>query len=409
MSHTLPRGRPIYLTNLHLVNFRNYRSLDLELRPGMVLIQGDNGQGKSNLLEAIYILAIAKSSRASSERDLIHQGVAPEEAYAQVSATVRQGSEDLRLRMDYQAVQPAGDNSVKAGGAAESTAVRKGIRVNGVPRRASDLVGQMTAVMFSADDLELVYGSPSTRRRYLDILISQLDREYLRTLQRYQRVVYQRNHLLRMVRQGRSNTNELGFWDDELVREGSYIVAARSRAVRTLSDLAGPVHRELSGGTEQLDTVYLPSFDIAVNGLPEAVSEAFRASIEARRDRELVQGATLSGPHRDDLRIRIDSMEAGAFASRGQSRTAVLAMRLAEAAHLAEQRGSGPIVLLDDVLSELDAVRRAQVLDRAETYEQCFITATDLEHIEERFLSRMAIMRIDDAGIRPMTVSGSTG
>ena len=370
----------------------------------MVLVQGGNGQGKSNLLEAIYILAIAKSPRASSERDLIHLSATPEEAYAQVSATVREGSEDLRLRMDYQAVQPAGDANNDAG-----TTVRKGIRVNGVPRRASDLVGQMTAVLFSADDLELIYGSPSTRRRYLDILISQLDREYLRTLQRYQKVVYQRNHLLRMVREGRSSVEELGFWDDELVHEGSYIISTRSRTVRTLSDLAGPVHRELTAGTEQLDIAYLPSIYIVTDSPTEAVSESFRASIDDRRERELAQGVTLSGPHRDDLQFHINGMDAGAFASRGQSRTAVLAMRLAEAGHLAEHRASGPIVLLDDVLSELDVARRAHVLDRAAAYEQCFITTTDLKYIEERFLSRMAIMKIEDAGIKPVTITDTNG
>ena len=369
----------------------------------MVLFQGQNGQGKSNLLEAIYILAIAKSPRVSSDRELIHQQPAPEEAYAQVSATVRRGSEDMRLQMDYQAFSGDAGNSV----AAAATTVRKGIKVNGVPRRATDLVGQVTAVMFSADDLGLVYGPPTVRRRYLDILISQLDREYLRTLQRYQRVVYQRNHLLRMVREGRSSAEELGFWDDELVREGSYIISERSRTVRTLSDLATTTHRELTGGVEQLEIIYLPSFAIDVDGPAEAVADAFRDSIETRSEREVAQGATLSGPHRDDLQIRVNDMEAGAFASRGQSRTAVLAMRLAEAGYLARERANEPIVLLDDVLSELDTARRAHVLDRAAAYEQCFITATDLEHIDDRFLSRMCILTIEDAGIRPLTMAGT--
>ena len=370
----------------------------------MVLFQGQNGQGKSNLLEAIYILAIAKSPRVSSDRELIRQQAAPEDAYAQVSATVRRGPEDLRVQLDFQAFPGDAGHSAEA---AAATTVRRGIRVNGVPRRATDLVGQVTAVMFSADDLGLVYGSPTVRRRYLDILISQLDREYLRALQRYQRVVYQRNHLLRMVREGRSSAEELGFWDDELVREGSYIISERSRTVRTLSDLASPTHQELTGGGEQLELVYLPSFAIDVDGRAEAVAEAFRDSIQARSEREVAQGATLSGPHRDDLLIRVNDMEAGAFASRGQARTAVLAMRLAEAGYLARERANEPIVLLDDVLSELDTSRRAHVLERASAYEQCFITATDLEHIDDRFLSRMSILTIEDARIRPMTMAGT--
>ena len=372
----------------------------------MVLFQGRNGQGKSNLLEALYILAIAKSPRVSSDRELIRQPAAPEDAYAQVSATVRRGSEDLRLQIDYQALP--GD-AAKSAEAASATTVRRHIRVNGVPRRASELVGQMTAVMFSAEDLALVYGSPTVRRRYLDILISQLDREYLRTLQRYQKVVYQRNHLLRMVREGRSSAEELAFWNDELVREGSYIVSERSRTVRALSDLASPAHQELTGGLERLEITYAPSFAIDEDGQVEAIADAFRDSIETRGERETAQGATLSGPHRDDLQIRINGMEAGAFASRGQSRTAVLAMRLAEAGYLAQERASGPIVLLDDVLSELDTSRRAHVLDRAASYEQCLITATDLEHVDGRFLSRMSILTIEDAGIRPMIMAATPG
>ena len=377
----------------------------------MVLIQGNNGQGKSNLLEAIYILAIAKSPRAATERELVHREAFTEEAHSQVSATVRRDSEDLRLQIDYWSSPTAGEDSGDSvrGTVPEGTRVQRRIRVNGLPRRSSDLVGQLTAVMFSAGDLELVYGPPVVRRRYMDILISQLDRDYLRALQRYQRIVYQRNHLLRRVRDGGSRAEELGFWDDELVREGAYVIAQRSRTVRALSDLASPVHGQLTGGIENLELVYLPSVSIDADGSDDALAGAFRHSIEVRREREIAQGATTSGPHRDDLQLLIDALDAGMYASRGQSRTAVLAMKLAEAAYLRQERGNEPIVLLDDVLSELDGARRAHVLDRAGTYEQCFITTTDADFIEDRFLSRMTRLTIEDASVRPMTMAGSPG
>jgi DNA replication and repair protein RecF len=267
--------------------------------------------------------------------------------------------------------------------------VQKYVRVNGVPRRASDLVGQVMAVMFSADDLQLVYGSPAVRRRYLDILISQLDRRYLRALQRYQRVMAQRNHLLRMIRSGGSRMDELDYWNDELVSEGRYLMSERGRTVRELSRQAGPIHSELTGQGESLELVYRPSVSSDTDDSLEALGEKLHAALHEQRAREIAQGVTLSGPHRDDLQLLIDGVDVGIYASRGQSRTATLAMRLAEAQHLADRRGQRPILLLDDVLSELDAARRNHVLDRVSDYEQCFITTTGADPIEERFLSQM--------------------
>ena len=267
--------------------------------------------------------------------------------------------------------------------------VQKYVRVNGVPRRASDLVGQVMAVMFSADDLQLVYGSPAVRRRYLDILISQLDRRYLRALQRYQRVMAQRNHLLRMIRSGGSRMDELDYWNDELVSEGRYLMLERGRTVRELSRQAGPIHSELTGQGESLELVYRPSVSSDTDDSLEALGEKLHAALHEQRAREIAQGVTLSGPHRDDLQLLIDGVDVGVYASRGQSRTATLAMRLAEAQYLADRRGQRPILLLDDVLSELDAARRNHVLDRVSDYEQCFITTTGADPIEERFLSQM--------------------
>ncbi len=301
----------------------------------------------------------------------------------------------MTLRVDYQAAQTGAVDTE------DPTSIRKTVRVNDIPRRATDLVGQMTAVLFGAVDLELVYGSPSARRRYLDILISQLDREYLRTVQRYQRIVYQRNHLLRTIREGRAGPAELTFWDDEIVREGAYIVAARWCAVKALSELAGPVHQELTDTAERLAISYQPSFDVPEENSEKTVAAAFRASLEDRRARELAQGATLSGPHRDDLRIEIDGMAAGPFASRGQSRTAVLSMRLAEADLLRRRRADGPILLLDDVLSELDAARRAKVLHHAREYQQCIITIPEVHPSDEPLLADSHRLILDDNTINP--------
>ena len=281
----------------------------------------------------------------------------------------------------------------------ESITVQRYVRINGVPRRTSELVGNINAVMFSADDLQLVFGPPTVRRRYLDIVISQMDRRYLSALQRYQRVVYQRNHLLRMLREGRSAPDELRYWDDELVAHGKYVMARRMGTVRRLSELAGPIHRELTGDGESLELIYRPSVQAGEGDSEDELAQDFMQALEAHRRQEIAQAVTLYGPHRDDIQLRINGMDAGVYASRGQSRTAVLSMKLAEAEHLADQVHAEPLLLLDDIMSELDARRRSQVVERAGQYRQCFITTTDAAVVDERFRAGMYNLSVDEGRV----------
>ena len=364
----------------------------------MVLLQGGNGQGKSNLLETIHVLAIAKSTRASSDRELVRHQAAADGMHAQVSAVVQRQGEPVRVQIDF---TPALGSCANDEGREEAT-LQKSVRLNGAPRRISDLVGEVNAVMFSAQDLELVLGTPPGRRRYLDILLSQLDHHYLRALQRYQRVLYQRNHLLKSVREGRSKAGELSFWNDELATSGKYIMARRAKTVEALSGIAGPIHRELTGNGEELALVYRPGVDSTPTPSEEKMDAALRMAMEEHRSRELAQGFTVCGPHRDDVQMLLDGMDAAMYASRGQCRTVVLAMRLAEASYLRGQRGQEPILLLDDVLSELDAPRRVQVVDRAGQYEQCFITTADERAIEREYLSRMTRLMVHDGQLEPI-------
>jgi DNA replication and repair protein RecF len=288
--------------------------------------------------------------------------------------------------------------------------VQKYVRVNGVARRTSELVGEINAVMFGAPDLDLVLGTPAVRRRYLDILISQIDRTYLMALQRYQRVLSQRNHLLKSMRASRAKPGELDFWDDELAAAGGRIMARRVETVLKISQEAAPVYRELSGGGAVLQIIYRPSVAIereaSAGESGRTVSEedlvrSLKSSMELQRDRELAQGFTVSGPHRDDLQMLLDDMDAAMFASRGECRTAVLAMKLAEASFLKERRGQEPILLLDDVLSELDEARRSHVLERAGQYQQCFLTTTDVDQIDRRYLSRMRRYDVSGGRVTP--------
>ena len=315
-------------------------------------------------------------------------GDAAESGHAGVSAEVRREDGPLRVQVDFQALYPPSDDAGAPPGAGrgvhpEGMSVQKYVRVNGAPRRTSDLVGEVTATMFSADDLQLVYGPPRLRRRYLDILISQLNRRYLRALQRYQRVVFQRNHLLRQARAGNARPDEMEYWDGELVSEGAYVSAERAGALSQLSSRVGPIHGDLSGEGEALELVYRPSVTLDAADSPKAVADGLRQALEEGRDKEVAQGVTMAGPHRDDVQLLLNGVDVGIYASRGQSRTAVLSMRLAEAAYLADRRGQRPVLLLDDVLSELDAERRAHVLERASGYEQCFISTTDADSVAQ--------------------------
>ena len=205
----------------------------------MVLVQGANGQGKSNLLEAIYILAVAKSHRASTERQLIRRQSITNESFAQIAGSINREGDTTKLQVDFSwMTSPSSEY--------HDLRVKKYVHINGIRRRGSELVGEMNAVLFTADDLNLVYGSPTIRRRYLDILISQTDREYLKTLQRYQRIVTNRNHLLKEIRDRRSKESELTIWDDQLADAGALILTRRANTLARLSDTATQTHKDLS-------------------------------------------------------------------------------------------------------------------------------------------------------------------
>ena len=394
--------RIIHITRISLANFRNYERLELDLQPGMTLFHGGNGEGKSNLIEAIYMLAIARSPRTANDRDLMRRAPASGEAYARIAANVERDDDPLRLQIDLVSANADASAAAPEGNPPrDASAVQKRFRVNGAPRRAAAFVGQLNAVMFSADDLEIVYGSPSARRRYLNILISQADREYLRALRRYERIVRQRNHLLRQIRDGGARPDELGFWDDALVNEGKLVIARRRASAQTLSQSAKPIYAEMSGASETMAAAYSPNVPLPPDASDDAIADLMRQRLAERRSAELARGVTLVGPHRDDLRLTLDDMDAAAFASRGQTRTLALALKLAEAEYLAARRAHQPVILMDDVLSELDANRRLQTLERASRYRQALITTADAHAVDARFLPRATRFSIRNGAVTP--------
>ncbi len=417
------------LSHLRLSNFRNLVELDLGIPAGVSVYFGQNAQGKTSLVEAVYLLAIARSFRAGNERELVNFEAARQGGLALVDGVVEDDGPEERAhpagKLDAGSDSPSSDSRSSDSGSGEggalgrsrviigyraspSTAasgpgyrVHKQIRVNRMRRTAGSLVGLVHAVLFSVQDIGLVQGPPLARRRFLDILISQADPLYLQGLQRYQRVLQQRNRLLRLRREGRARPDEMEFWDGELVREGAWLTWRRNEVMGILAPACIRHHRDLGWEGETLELRYRPSVPLsaAADGMADSYQEALRET----GPRERATAATSAGPHRDDFDIILNGVDMGAFASRGQARTLALALRLAEAETLSAVRGARPLLLLDDALSEMDAHRRCRVLEKAAQYPQIMITTTDLEQVSGFFGASAAYFRVDGGQVTPFS------
>lgn len=385
------------LTRLALRDFRTYPRLDLDLPAGPVLFIGDNAQGKTNLLEAVYLLASARSLRGSSELELIRN-----EALAEPLAAARVVGNAMRAEGPVQVEVVVGRRQTSS----ESSQASKRLKVNGVPARASGVVGRILAVAFTSLDLDLAVGAPSVRRRALDVALCQVEPGYLRALQRYTRIVQQRNSLLRHIAGGSTDDATLEVWNEELIEHGATLMSARARAVSWLSEAAIGVYSHLGSGTDALDMVYVPALgghmDIA--GLSEAPTarDQLKAAVARVRRREVAAGVTLAGPHRDDVALTLDGMSVASYGSRAQQRTAALAWRLAEARLLEDRSGEQPILLLDDILSELDSSRRRAVLETVHEAPQSLITAADLDRFPPDFLASASVFQVRRGAVERM-------
>ena len=404
------REETLFITHLSLTNFRNYTSLEFDLPPRMTVMQGDNAQGKSNLLEAIYVLATSRSPRTYSDRELINWDAFKEEIPAcRIAAAVQKAGSSLKLEVALSAKAaaspPSQDFFSRWQPSTKGASVQKRIRINGIVRHAADLIGQLNVVTFSVYDIDLVGGEPALRRRYLDITDSQIDHKYLRNLQRYNRVLWQRNQLLKMLTENKANRDELIFWDQQLVETGTYLAVQREHTVAALERLAQVIHGELSGEQGKLSLAYFRSIDKQTgkgDSQLKETAEIFTKALAAARDKEIAQGMSLVGPHRDDLRFLINDVDVGVYGSRGQQRTVALALKLAEARFMQSVTGEHPVLLLDDVLSELDAKRRHHLLESAAKHEQVLITTTDLDRFDPDFLKQATLFRVSDGHIEPV-------
>ena len=357
------------LRRLQLRNHRNYAHLDLSMEPGVNVFMGANGQGKTNLLESVAMLALSSSPRARRDVEV----VGPVAAASRIEADVESSGRRMELTISLNV---------------EGERAHRTIEVDGARRRAFDLPGHFRVTLFWPDDLGLIKAGPEQRRRFLNQLLVQVQPGYARALSGLRRILEQRNSLLKRVAAGEETADMLEVWNDELVRTGSEVAGARSAAVRELAPVAARCQAEIGAG-ERLEIDYL--------GPPEDLAAAVHNSLAE----DLRRGATSVGPHRDDLRIRLDGQDARGYASQGQQRTAVVSLKLAEAELVTRRSGERPVLLLDDVLSELDLERRVALLRHVGSGGQVVITSVDAGPFPPELIAAAKVWQVHAGQVTP--------
>lgn len=379
------------IEHLSLRNFRNYARLELTLPTGAILIHGRNAQGKTSLLEAIYYLATSTSPYATSDKQLINWRT---EGEPMPFATIAAEVVDPNRTLNHLQITLSFDLGER---------FKKEIRMNGVTRRRVDILGTLAVVMFLPQDLMLVEGSPNMRRRYMNATLNQVDASYTEALNTFEKILTQRNALLKQIARKRSSVDELEYWDEQLTDSAAIVIARRQQFLREIENEAAQIHRDLTGDREDLKLIYVPSFEPTAEGdgqlsfmvpgldlhrqlTPEQIAPQFRDSLIATRNEEIDRGMTLMGPQRDELRFYVNNRDLGLYGSRGQARTAVLAIKLAELAWMKQRIGQWPVLLLDEVVSELDEERRGYLLEQVRQVSQALLTTTEPGIFTKSFL-----------------------
>lgn len=360
----------MWVSQLQLTNFRNYARLQLQPDAGLCVLTGDNAAGKTNVLEAVFLCALGRSHRTSRDAELIRES---EQAGA-VALTLhtRGGTRNISCKL------MAGE--------------RKRVLIDGAAlSRSGELLGCLNVVMFAPEDLMLVKGGPGERRRFLDMEISQLRPAYYYTLQQYNVALKQRNALLK----AEAETALLEPWDEQLSRLGAAITAERAQFLSELGGIASRLHVQLSGGRETLLLAYQPNLpDVE----PDRLSAAMRERLFDALERDRFRGSTSVGPHRDDIAMALDGSDVRVYGSQGQQRTVVLSLKLSELQIMRQLRGESPVLLLDDVFSELDRRRQRMLLDAVQGC-QTFLTCTHLEELSAAGALQMQVYSVSAGNV----------
>ena len=400
----------MYLKHLSLTNFRNFARLDLEVPRRVVVLVGSNAQGKTSLLEAVYFMAAFTSFQTHADRQMVHFDAAREArkqvAVGRLVMDYRRGNADHRLEARL-IMEPTGVNGVR---------LRKEVLMDGVKRSLGDVIGQFNAAVFVPQMSQILEGGPDERRRYLNLTLAQTIPAYVRTLSDYNQALSQRNALLKALSERGGSSEQLGVWDEALARLGAQIILWRIQAVQEIERLAAQVHLELTRGKEVLRLSYEPAFDplpqpegqLGLNmdtpvdrsrlGLDE-IRAGFLERLARLRREEIARGVTTIGPHRDELRFLVNRTDLGNYGSRGQIRTTLLALKMAEVDWMKERTGEWPVILLDEVMAELDLDRRADLLKYIGQREQVLFTTTDLNLFAPDFAKNAEIWGVHGGNV----------
>lgn len=360
------------VTGIRLMNFRNYPALSLRPDEGLCVLTGENAAGKTNVLESVFLCAFGRSHRTIRDAEMIKTGEMG--GYVGLDVDTRGGPRRIECKL--------------------SAVERKKLLIDGAPlNRSGELLGCLNVVMFAPEDLALVKDGPQERRRFLDMAISQLRPSYYYSLQQYNAALKQRNALLKDADALRPFM--LDPWNDRLATLGAAIILARAEMIETLQRIAADQHETLSDGAETLQVSYEPSVEPAQQ---ETLIEAIRRALEDGVDRDVNRGSTLTGPHRDDLKLLLDGTDARVYGSQGQQRTIVLSLKLAQLEMITSEREDTPVLLLDDVFSELDENRQRMLIIAAQDC-QTFLSCTHLEQVAAACLDQMQVYRVENRSI----------
>jgi len=394
------------LLRLSLQNFRNYVRLEEELPAGAVLLVGQNAQGKTSLLEAIYYLATFASFQARYDREIVNFDAQRwgYPAVGRIVAEFQREGEHRPRKLEVRLILEANGNGGR---------LRREVLLDGVKKKLSEAAGVFKAVLFLPQMTEVVTGSPETRRRYLDMALTQVKPNYARRLSEYNQTLSRRNALLKLLNEQGGDAGQLDYWDEQLAATGAQLMAWRAEALQALERLARQTHWQLTDNRENLRLRYLPAYNpVQGNTLPltwdnqtlasvslQALAEGFVAALRRRRNEEIARGVTTIGPHRDDFRFLDGKLDLGVYGSRGQVRTAMLSLKIAEMAWMKQATGFMPVLLLDEILAELDAVRRRALQFHLAASEQMLLTTTDVSLFEAEFVQRGVVWRLEQGRV----------
>ena len=404
----------MHLTHLSLTNFRSFARLDMDIPRRVVLLTGSNAQGKTSVLEAIYFLAAFTSFQTHTDRQLVNFIEARKDlAVGRLVADYTRGSTKHRLEVRL----------VLEGVGATGQRLRKEILLDGVKRPLAESVGHFNAVIFVPQMVQIIEGGPDERRRYLNLALAQTVPGYARQLSEYGEALTQRNALLKLLAERGGDPSQLDFWDETITRTGATIILRRIEAVHEIEKLAARIHRDLTHEAEVLRLHYQPAYDplpkpegqlamplktpVQRNGFSEEdIRQGFLEALRQSHSEEIRRGVTTLGPHRDELRFLANGIDLSDYGSRGQVRTALLALKLAEIEWMKARTGQWPVLLLDEVLAELDTQRRLDLLAYLDTIEQALLTTTDLKLFSPGFVEKSEVWDVSGGSVKIREVTG---